>query len=112
LGENKIYDTSVIVELVKKRTVQRVPYVSIITVIEYPPALEYAKTVLYPTRLEYLIAVKWQSELRARGIPLPATDLIIAAQAVNRNLVLVTRDKHFKLLKETVARDLELETES
>jgi len=111
LGENKIYDTSVIIELAKKRVVQRAPYVSIMTVIEYPPALEYAEIVLYPTRLEYLIAVKWQSELRARGIPLPATDLIIAAQAVNRNLVLVTRDKHFKILKETVARDLELEPE-
>ena len=82
---------------------------SLITVIEYPPVLEYAEIVLYPTRLEYFIAVKWQSELRARGIPLPATDLIIAAQVVNRNLVLVTRDKHFKILKETVARDLELE---
>ena len=82
---------------------------SIITVVEYPPALEYAEVVLYPTRLEYLIAVKWQSELRARGIPLPATDLIIATQAVNRNLVLVARDKHFKILKETIARDLELD---
>ena len=109
MGESKIYDTSMIIELVKNRVVRRVPYVSIITVIEYPPALEYAETVLYPTRLEYLIAVKWQSELRVQGIPLPATDLIIAAQAVNRNLVLVTRDKHFKILKEAVARDLELE---
>ena len=57
---------------------------SIITVVEYPPALGYAEVVLYPTRLEYLVAVKWQSELRARGIPLPPTDLIIATQAVNR----------------------------
>ncbi len=59
MGENKIYDTSVIIELAKKKAVQRVPYVSIITVIEYPPALEYAGVVLYPTRLEYHIAVKW-----------------------------------------------------
>ena len=58
MGENKIYDTSVIIELVKKRAVQSVSYVSIITVVEYPPALEYAEVVLYPTRLEYLIAVK------------------------------------------------------
>jgi predicted nucleic acid-binding protein len=53
--------------------------------------------------------VKRQNKLRRQGFPLPATDLIIAAQAVNRNLVLVTRDKHFKALKEKVALDLELE---
>jgi predicted nucleic acid-binding protein len=53
--------------------------------------------------------VEWQNKLRRQGFPLPETDLIIAAQAINRNLVLVTRDKHFKALKEKVALDLELE---
>jgi len=51
------------------------------------------------------------SELRALETPLPATDLIIAAQVLNKNLVLVTRDKYFKTLREIVARDLELEIE-
>ena len=111
MGENKIYDTSAIIELVKKRITRKVSYVSIITVVEYPPALEYTETVLYPTRRDYLLAVKWQSELRALGTPLPATDLLIAAQAVNNNLVLVTRDKHFNILKETIASNLELEVE-
>jgi predicted nucleic acid-binding protein len=53
--------------------------------------------------------VKRQNKLSRQGSHLPATDLIIAAQAVNRNLILVTRDKHFKALKEKVALDLELE---
>lgn len=111
MGKNKIYDTSAIIELVKKKITRKVSYVSIITVVEYSPALEYTETVLYPTRRDYLLAVKWQSELRALGIPLPATDLLIAAQAVNNNLVLVTRDKHFNILRETIAGNLELEVE-
>jgi predicted nucleic acid-binding protein len=109
LGENKIYDTSAIIELIKKKTPRKTPCISIITVIEYPPALNYAERIIYPTREDYLLAVEWQSKLRRQGFSPPATDLIIAAQAVNRNLVLVTRDKHFKVLKEKVALNLELE---
>ena len=81
-----------------------------ITAIEYPPALQYAEIVLYPTKKDYALAISWQAELRIHGVPLPATDLIIAAQAVNNNMVLVTIDKHFKILKDFVAKNLKLET--
>lgn len=103
MGGNKIYDTSAVIELIKKKTMKKAPYVSIMTVVEYPPALNYAERIIYPTREDYLLAVERQSKLRRQGFPPPATDLIIAAQAVNRNLVLVTRDKHSKTLKEKVA---------
>jgi len=43
--------------------------------------------------------------------PCTGNHLLIAAQAVNNNLVLVTRDKHFNILKETIAGNLELEVE-
>jgi len=109
LGENKIYNTSTVIELIKKRTMKKAPYVSIITIIKYPPALNYAERIIYPTREDYLLAVERQNKLRRQGFPLPATNLIITAQAVNRNLVLVTRDKHFKTIKEKVAGGLELE---
>ena len=109
MGGNKIYDTSAVIELIKKRTMKKAPYVSIMTVVEYPPALNYAERIIYPTREDYLLAVEWQSKLRRQGFPPPATDLIIAAQAVNRNLVLATRDKHFKTLKGKLSLDLELE---
>ncbi len=64
---------------------------------------------IYDTSAIIELAIVWQSRLRALGSPLPATDLVIAAQAVNNNMVLVTKDKHFKILKETVAGDLQLE---
>jgi hypothetical protein len=43
------------------------------------------------------------------GNQLPAVDLVIAAQAVSRGLILVTKDVHFKILKERVAKNLSLE---
>jgi predicted nucleic acid-binding protein len=64
---------------------------------------------IYDTSAIIELAIVWQSRLRALGNPLPATDLVIAAQAVNNNMVLVARDKHFKILKETVAGNLQLE---
>jgi len=46
--------------------------------------------------------------LRKKGYPLPAVDLIIAAQAHNRGLVLVTLDKYFEILKKEAVPELKL----
>ncbi len=106
--EEAIYDTSAVIELVARRR-QRIPgYVSALTVVEYPPVLRFVDEVLYPRKKDYLLATKWQTELRRIGTPLPAVDLVIAAQAYNEDLVLVTLDKHFKLLKQLVAPGLEI----
>jgi hypothetical protein len=64
LGENKIYDTSAVIELIKKRTMKKASYVSITTIIEYPLALNYAESIIHPTREDYLLAVDWQNKLR------------------------------------------------
>jgi len=110
MGENKIYDTSAVIEIIKRGTRQRIAFISVLTAVEYPPALHYAEVVLYPTKKDYALAIAWQTELRIRGVPLPATDLIIAAQAVNNDMILVTMDKHFKILRDLVAKDLKLWT--
>ncbi|MCE4599246.1 MAG: PIN domain-containing protein [Desulfurococcales archaeon] len=70
--------------------------------------LGYASRILYPEKRDYHLAVRWQTLLRRKGSPIPAVDLIIAAQAYNRDLTLITRDKHFELLKREVAPDLKL----
>ena len=106
--EEAIYDTSAVIELVAHRR-QRIPgYVSVLTVVEYPPVLRFVDEVLYPRKRDYLLATKWQTELRRLGAPLPAVDLVIAAQAYNEGLVIVTLNKHFKLLKQLVASRLEI----
>ena len=46
--------------------------------------------------------------LRKKGNQIPAVDLIIAAQAHNRGLVLVTLDKHFEILKREAVPELKL----
>ncbi len=50
------------------------------------------------TRDDFYNASKMSSELRAKGITVPATDLIIAASAINHRLVLYHLDKHFDLI--------------
>ena len=106
--EEALYDTSAVIELIARRRSSVPGYVSILTVVEYPPAVRYARTILYPEKRDYALAVKWQVELRKRGRPLPAVDLVIAAQAYNRSLTLVTLDRHFRVIREELAPDLRL----
>ena len=106
--EETLYDTSVVVDVVARNRQRIQGYISILTAIEYPPALSYASKILYPGKKDYHLAVKWQTLLRRKGNPLPAVDLIIAAQAYNKGLTLVTKDKHFKTLRKEVAPDLKL----
>ena len=106
--EETLYDTSEIIEIVA-RLRRRIPgYVSILSIIEYPPVLEYASKILYPKVKDYHLALKWQTILRRKGSILPAVDLVIAAQAYNNNLTLITRDKHFEILKREAVPDLKL----
>ena len=47
-------------------------------------------------------------DLYKAGKPVPAIDIVIAAVAINRGLILVTKNHHFKYIKE-IRRDLLLE---
>lgn len=106
--EEALYDTSTVIRIVAKNRRKVQGYISILTVIEYPPALSYASRILYPEKKDYHLAVRWQTLLRRKGSLISAVDLIIAAQAYNRGLTLITQDKHFELLKREVAPDLKL----
>ena len=106
--EETLYDTSVVIEIVAKNRQRIRGYVSILTIIEYPPSLSYASKILYPEKKDYHLAIKWQTLLRRKGSPIPVVDLVIATQAYNRNLALVTRDKHFETLKREAATGLKL----
>ena len=106
--EEALYDTSVVIRLVARDKQRIHGYISILTVVEYPPAVSYASRVLYPEKRDYHLAVKWQALLRKKGTPIPAVDLVIAAQAYNRGLTLVTSDRHFELLRKNAVPDLKL----
>ena len=109
MAEARLYDTSAVIELVARRRVELVPgYISAITAVEYPPAIPYSLGILYPSKRDYRLAIAWQVKLRRMGSPLPAADLLIAAQAYNNQLELVTLDKHFTIIKERLAPELRL----
>ena len=106
--EEALYDTSIVIRIVA-RDRQKIPgYISVLTVIEYPPALNYASKILYPEKRDYHLAIKWQTLLRKKGNPIPAVDLIIAAQACNRSLTLIASDKHFEILKKEATPNIKL----
>ncbi len=105
----RLFDTSAVIDLVANKRANVIPgFISVLTIVEYPPALLYAEKIVYPTKDDYALAIRWQQALRRRGSPLPAVDLIIAATAYNRSLIVVTKDKHFEKLR-NIQEDLLLE---
>jgi len=68
--------------------------------VEFPRALELGLTVITPSLEDYLLAVRISQAMVKRGTPVPAVDAVVAAVAMNRELTLVTRDKHFEWIKE------------
>lgn len=77
-------------------------YTTIISIIEYPNAVDYFKnlTILYPSYEDYETAIILSKALYTIGKPIPAMDVIIAAISYNSKLVLISKDKHFEHVKE------------
>ncbi len=97
--EGYLYDTSKLIDVYKKGQ-QPQGCTTILNLIEFPKVIELELKVLYPSKTDYNTALKLSLELQSRGKPIPATDLIIASVAMNNNLKLVTKDKHFINIKE------------
>ena len=101
--EENLYDTSRLIEAYKeKETLDG--YTTILNLIEFPKALEFNLRILFPSKSDYNLALMVSTELIKAGKPIPAVDSVIAAVALNNKLKLVTKDKHFLLVKE-VKRD-------
>jgi len=78
-------------------------------VVEYPKILHIRKLrVIYPEAKDYELAAIISKDLYKACKPIPAIDIVIAAVAINRGLILATKNRHFEYIKE-VRRDLLLE---
>ena len=55
--------------------------------------------VLETTERTTVVYARVRHQLRAAGTPIPENDVWIAATAIEHNLPLATRDKHFKLVR-------------
>jgi len=96
--EKALYDTNVLIEVVKSRKKLK-GYTTVLNIVEFPRALELGLTVITPSLEDYLLAIKVSQAMVRNGTPVPAVDTIVAAVAMNRELTLVTKDKHFEWIK-------------
>jgi len=82
---------------------------TILNVIEYPKSLEKeGLQVIWPTKSDYLTAIDLMVLLLEAGKPIPAIDVLLSAICLNRDMTLVTKDKHFEDVK-SVKQELSLE---
>ncbi len=77
-------------------------YTTILNLIEFPKAIEFNLRVMFPSKSDYHLALKISTELLKAGKPIPAVDSVIAAVVLNNKLKLVTKDKHFLLIKNVI----------
>jgi predicted nucleic acid-binding protein len=99
--EKNLYDTNKLIELYKNEESVN-GYTTILNVIEFPKALELDLRVLYPSKSDYRLAIRISTELLKIGKPIPEVDILISAIAINNGLKVVTKDKHFLLVKDVM----------
>ncbi len=97
--EESIYDTNRLIDAYRGREILH-GYTTILNLIEFPKAIEFELRVLFPSKSDYQLALIISTELIKMGKPIPAVDSVIAAVALNNKLKLVTKDKHFLMIKE------------
>ncbi|WP_297421158.1 PIN domain-containing protein [Thermococcus sp.] len=110
MGEDKkkLYDTNILIDLVKRGKSPREGYTTTLNLVEYPRAISLDLNVIIPSPKEYALAVKLSEKLVKAGTPVPAVDVVIAAVAISRNMTVITRDEHFSWI-ENIAPELQLE---
>ncbi len=95
MEETEIFDTNLLMEGKGTAT-------TIFCIIEYPKALEMNLKVLWPEKADYVKAIEVMVLMFKKGTPLPAIDIIMASMCINRDLALVTKDKHFEHIQKSV----------
>lgn len=97
--EENLYDTNTLIDAYREQEIID-GCTTILNIIEFPKALEFNLRVLFPSKSDYHLALVISTELLKAGKPIPAVDSVIAAVALNNKLKLVTKDRHFLLIKE------------
>lgn len=93
-----ILDTSILIKRSKRRK-EITEDVTEVSIVEYPPLLEYGKfngNILLIDREDMLLAVELQRNLRKLGKPKGFADLLISAICINSQEPLKTDDKDFR----------------
>lgn len=93
MEKSEVFDTNLLIEGKGELT-------TIFNVIEYPKVLEREIEVLFPEKKDFTKAIELMVLLLKKGKPIPALDAVLASMCINRNLILRTKDKHFKKVAE------------
>lgn len=101
MGEN-FFDTNWLMELYKSNQKNIKGITSILNVIEYPKSIEFFTNLelVFPSGIDYQQAVDLAKNLHKIGKPIPAVDILIASICYNSKFTLISRDKHFEIIKE------------
>ena len=62
------------------------------------------------TRADWDLAADSANTLRTKGVTVPQDDLLIATVAMNRQIPVVCRDRHFEMIRTSVYPDLVVES--
>jgi len=105
-----VLDTGVVLDRVKLK--KEVPEnVTVVSVVEWPPLLKYAKfrgKVYYPRLEDFRVAYETQERLYRVGKMKGFADLLLASICVSRNEKLVSNDSDFKDIAEVSDLNVEL----
>ena len=80
-------------------------FTTILSLIEFPIASKYDEiSVIYPSSIHYEQCFNNALLLREKGTPIPVIDILIGTITVDKNLILVSDDSHFKSLQDVEPR--------
>jgi len=103
-----LLDTNVLIQCSKSKIrpfKKGIIFTTILSLIEFPIALKYKEiSVIYPSSTHYEQGFKNALLLREKGTPIPTVDIMIGTITVDKNLILVSDDSHFKHLQEVEPR--------
>ena len=96
-----LYDTNVLIDMMRDGVDKIEGSTTSLNLIEFPKAAKFEKLkVIIPGRDDFDLAFELASLLLKKGNPIPAVDLVIAAVALNRDMILYTTDKHFEMVQQ------------
>ncbi|MHC1590578.1 MAG: hypothetical protein ACXQS8_00660 [Candidatus Helarchaeales archaeon] len=75
-------------------------YTTIFCLLEFPLPIKHENlSIIYPNDKNFKEGLKIALRLRKKGTPIPIIDLLNGVISVEKDLILVTDDKHFEYLR-------------
>ena len=104
-----LYDTNILLGFLRDGVPRIEGSTTSLNLIEFPRAAGIdGLKVIIPGKEDFDEAFEIAVSLLKAGTPVPAVDIVIAAVALNRNLVISTTDRHFKAIQQ-INTDLQVD---